>query len=233
MRAKEWFQPVTVLLLGAVLTAGCATTSDTPQGVAETGDGAFTLSTRGPTAAAAVERGLNQASQHCADQNRMIAVQSTRIERDGYNIAFRCLSVPGAPGGTQVAAATPAVAAVAAPEPATPAPTPAAVVAEPMAPPMATPAPVTAEPIPAPSPAPVMAEPIPPAAAAPVAPAPVAAAPSLPPAAAPAARPVSPGGTPLPTASSPLPPIAGSGSPGLFARPAPSATPSTFWQAGR
>jgi hypothetical protein len=225
MRAKEWFRPATMVLLGAMFATGCARPSDAPQGIAEAGDGAFTLSTRGPTAAAAVERGLNQASQHCADQNRMISVQSTRIERDGYNIAFRCLSVPGAPGVTRMAAAAPAAPAAVTAEPIVPA-TPAMAAAPVTAEPLATPAPMTAEPLAAP--------PSPPAAPAAVVAAPAAVpAQSVPPVAAPAARPVSPGGAPLPTASSPLPPIAGTGSPGVFSRPTPSVTPSSFWQAGR
>jgi hypothetical protein len=107
MRAENWLQPVPALLMLALSVAGCASPAPTPQGIAEGGDGALTLSTRGPTAAGAVERGLNQASRHCADQNRMIAIQSTRIERDGYNLAFRCLSVPGAPGGMRTASAAP------------------------------------------------------------------------------------------------------------------------------
>lgn len=95
MRAKAWFGPATAALLGGALMAGCAAPRQAPEGVVETGDGLFTLALRGASPAAAVERGLNQASQHCADRNRMISVQSTRIERDGYRIAFRCLEVPG------------------------------------------------------------------------------------------------------------------------------------------
>lgn len=214
MRAKTWLGPFPAVLLGTMLAGGCAQTSSTPQGIAETGDGAYTLATRGPTAASAVERGLNQASQHCADQNRMIAVQSTRIERDGYNIAFRCLSVPGASGGVEMAAAAPAVTA-------TPAVTAAPAVME--APASAAP---SAEAPAAPAPA-VVTE------ALPATPAQPAAAPATT-AVAVAARPVTPSGTQLPTATSALPPIAGSGaSGGGFTRPTSGLAPSTFWQAGR
>lgn len=118
MRAKGWFGPATAALLGGALMAGCAAPRQAPEGVVETGDGLFTLALRGASPAAAVERGLNQASQHCADRNRMISVQSTRIERDGYQIAFRCLAVPGGvpvEPGPALAAAPPPVAPTGAP----------------------------------------------------------------------------------------------------------------------
>lgn len=95
MRAKAWFGPATAALLGGALVAGCAAPRQPAEGIVETGDGLFSLSLRGASPAAAVERGLNLASQHCADRNRMISVQSSRIERDGYQLAFRCLAVPG------------------------------------------------------------------------------------------------------------------------------------------
>ncbi|MCX8134220.1 MAG: hypothetical protein N3D18_09675 [Roseococcus sp.] len=112
MRARGRVRPPAVALLGIVLLAGCAGPRPVADGIEEQGDGLFTLAQRGPSPAAAVERGLNRASQHCADMNRMISVQSTRIERDGYRIAFRCLPVPGGvppASGPELAAAPSAV----------------------------------------------------------------------------------------------------------------------------
>ncbi len=124
MRAKAWFGPATAALLGGALVAGCAAPRQPADGIVETGDGLFSLSLRGASPAAAVERGLNLASQHCADRNRMISVQSSRIERDGYQLAFRCLAVPG---GVPVAEGPAlAVAPLSPVSPASPAPTEAA-----------------------------------------------------------------------------------------------------------
>jgi hypothetical protein len=73
--------------------------------VMDAGDGTFTLATTGPSASVAVERGLNQATQYCADRSALISVQGTRIEPGGYRIAFQCLE--GAPGLVLAAASAP------------------------------------------------------------------------------------------------------------------------------
>jgi len=95
------------LLMAAVLTAcgnRAAPPAALPEVVTDAGGGTFTLATTGASASAAVERGLNQATQFCADRNAMIAVQGTRIEPGGYRVAFRCLEGAPIPAPSMVTA---------------------------------------------------------------------------------------------------------------------------------
>lgn len=95
MRATIRMAP---LLLGAAVLAACGRTPPPAEAaVEELGGGLLRLAVAGPTASAAVEAGLNQATRHCAAQNGMIAVEGTRIERRGYQLRFRCLET-GTPG---------------------------------------------------------------------------------------------------------------------------------------
>jgi hypothetical protein len=75
--------------------------------VMDAGGGTFTLATVARPASAAVERGLNQATEFCAERNRLISVQGTRIEAETYRIAFRCLEGAPGPAPTVMAAQTP------------------------------------------------------------------------------------------------------------------------------
>ncbi|HEV7457199.1 MAG TPA: hypothetical protein VGN96_10515 [Roseococcus sp.] len=96
------------LLLGAVGLGACGrATPPAPAVVEEMGGGLLRLATTGPTASAAVETGLNQATGYCAAQNRMIAVEGTQIEPRGYQLRFRCLET-GTPGTATAAVAPPA-----------------------------------------------------------------------------------------------------------------------------
>jgi len=132
MRAKP--RPVRIaaaLLLGAGLAA-CARQTPPPEPVVEEmGEGLLRLAATGPTAAAAVEAGLNHATRYCAARNGMIAVEGTQIERRGYQLRFRCLET-GTPGEGIVAQASPAPQPLAAPPVAGPV---SAVTGEPLAPP--------------------------------------------------------------------------------------------------
>ncbi|WP_206933252.1 hypothetical protein [Roseococcus thiosulfatophilus] len=95
------------LLLGAAGLAACGRAAPpAPAVVEEMGGGLLRLATTGPSASAAVEAGLNQATGYCAAQNRMIAVEGTQIEPRGYQLRFRCLET-GTPG-TATAAVAPA-----------------------------------------------------------------------------------------------------------------------------
>lgn len=96
------------LLLGAAGLAACGrATPPAPAVVEEMGDGLLRLATTGPSASAAVEAGLNQATGYCAAQNRMIAVEGTQIEPRGYQLRFRCLET-GTPGTVTAAVSPPA-----------------------------------------------------------------------------------------------------------------------------
>lgn len=116
MAGKERRMRVTVrivplagaLLLGAAGLAACGrATPPAPAVVEEMGGGLLRLVTTGPSASAAVEAGLNQATGYCAAQNRMIAVEGTQIEPRGYQLRFRCLET-GTPGTVTAAVAPPA-----------------------------------------------------------------------------------------------------------------------------
>ncbi|MBB3899596.1 hypothetical protein [Roseococcus suduntuyensis] len=96
------------LLLGAAGLAACGRANPpAPAVVEEVGGGLLRLATTGPSASAAVEAGLNQATVYCATQNRMIAVEGTQIEPRGYQLRFRCLET-GTPGTVTAAVAPPA-----------------------------------------------------------------------------------------------------------------------------
>lgn len=128
MHATPSVTPWLAALLLAVGLAACGNRAAPPapelEAVTDAGGGNFTLATTGASAAAAVERGLNQATQFCADRNAMIAVQGTRIEPDGYRMAFRCLEGAPLPPRAVMAARTAAPTGVlgVAPEVAAPAP---------------------------------------------------------------------------------------------------------------
>lgn len=96
------------LLLGVATLMGCARPAPPPAAamVEELDGGLLLLVTTGPTASAAVEAGLNQATGYCAARNRMIAVEGTQIERRGYQLRFRCLET-GTPGVVTAAAPPP------------------------------------------------------------------------------------------------------------------------------
>lgn len=95
------------LLLGAASLTACGRAAPPPPAVVEEMDGGLLrLATTGPTASAAVEAGLNQATGYCAARNRMIAVEGTQIEPRGYQLRFRCLET-GTPGIVTASAATP------------------------------------------------------------------------------------------------------------------------------
>lgn len=92
------------LLLGAASLAACGRAVPPASAVVEEmGGGLLRLATTGPSASAAVEAGLNQATGHCAAQNRMIAVEGTQIQPRGYELRFRCLET-GTPGSVTAAA---------------------------------------------------------------------------------------------------------------------------------
>ncbi|MFC7476841.1 hypothetical protein ACFQS7_20910 [Dankookia sp. GCM10030260] len=77
-----------VTICGVLALGGCGPRST---GVVEAADGMLNLTVSGPDLAAATERGLHDATAHCSEQGRQTQILGTRMGRDDYRLAFRCI----------------------------------------------------------------------------------------------------------------------------------------------
>ena len=95
-------------MVGTPALGGCATGST---GVVEGANGLLGLTVSGRNLAAATERGLQDATAHCADQGRQTRILGTQMGRDDYQLAFRCIgrTAVAQPAPAPVAAAPPMV----------------------------------------------------------------------------------------------------------------------------
>ena len=75
------------IVFGAVVLGGCGTRST---GVMETAPGTLGVAVSGSSLPAATERGLREATAHCASLGRQTQILGTQMGRDEYQVAFRC-----------------------------------------------------------------------------------------------------------------------------------------------
>ena len=75
------------IMVGTLALGGCGSRST---GVVEAADGMLSLTVSGPSLPAATERGLHDATAHCAAQGRQTQILGTRMGREDYQMAFRC-----------------------------------------------------------------------------------------------------------------------------------------------
>ncbi|TDH63017.1 hypothetical protein E2C06_08460 [Dankookia rubra] len=93
------------MMVGALALSSCGSRST---GVVEGADGLLNLTVSGPSLAAATERGLHDATAHCAGQGRQTQILGTQMGRDDYRLAFRCTGRIPVPGAAPVATVPPA-----------------------------------------------------------------------------------------------------------------------------
>ena len=88
------------IMVGTLALGGCGSRST---GVVEAADGMLSLTVSGPSLPAATERGLHDATAHCAAQRAVRPRSSARRMRTGgcARMAFRCAGrAPGTPAQT-------------------------------------------------------------------------------------------------------------------------------------
>lgn len=105
MRTISLTGPKSLALLGVTaLLSGCAAGN---AGVQSSGGDVFTLQTTGTSGSRAVEAGLAQAADFCAEYGRQFVLTNSRVSSGSYQLEFRCLTGRNLPPIVQVAAAPP------------------------------------------------------------------------------------------------------------------------------
>lgn len=104
MRAIPLAVPTMAVLAATAMLSGCAARNP---GIESAGGDVFTLQTTGTSGSRAVEAGLAQAADFCAEYGRQFALTNSRVSSGSYQLEFRCLTGRNLPPIVQAAAAPP------------------------------------------------------------------------------------------------------------------------------